>query len=304
MTLDLFINVFYYPFMSLTRSQVFTHRGLEPSRENFYPESSYESFENQLSRGFGIEFDPNFVKDGIVISHDTTLKRITSGKDLREFKDLEVQEVTKIRYGATKQGRTPTFDELMDLIRMSKSTLNALHLKGKFQRTEYLDLLIDALKKNSDTLSRLLIFDAKPETARYLKNSISNLIIAPSVSHPYDIIRFNTAVLGTLITVEDAIKYKTEGLYDWVWLDEWDLSDENDKEKTLLNEEIFRKIKQAGLKISLVTPELHGTSPGLLGGEAHPDAENMEKLFRRIKEIVALEPDAVCTDYPEEVLAL
>lgn len=290
--------------MSLTRSQVFTHRGLEPSRENFYPESSYESFKNQLSRGFGIEFDPNFVKDGIVISHDSSLKRITGGKDMREFKNLNVSEITSIRYGNKKQGKTPTFDQLMDLIRKSKSAINALHLKGKFQDKHYLELLIKALNKNIDVLPKLLIFDAKPEVARFLKKKIPSLSIAPSVSHEYDIKRYNNAVLGTLISINEAIRYKKEGLYEWVWLDEWDRSDEDGKGKTLINKETFSKLKDAGYKISLVTPELHGTSPGLLGGEAHPDAENKKRLFARIKEIISLEPDAICTDYPEEILAL
>ena len=63
-------------------------------------------------------------------------------------------------------------------------------------------------------------------------------------------------------------------------------------------------MKDAGLSISLVTPELHATSPGLLGGEAHPDAQSRERFFERIGEIIALKPDWICTDYPEEVLGL
>lgn len=290
--------------MSLRRANVITHRGLEPSQRDFFPESSYEAFDDQLARGFGIEFDPNFVQDGIVVSHDATLNRITSGKDTREFKNLRAKEITEIKFGNAKQGRTPTFDELMDLIRKSTSTINALHLKGKFQDEHHLDLLIDALKKNNDVLSKLLIFDAKPEAARYLKSKIPSLTIAPSVSHTYDIKRYNNAVLGTLISISDAIKYRNEGLYVWVWLDEWDFNDENDKKKTLLNQETFTILKDAGYKISLVTPELHGTSPGLLGGESHPDSETKEKLFKRIREIISLNPDAICTDYPEELLKL
>jgi len=64
----------------MNRSQILTHRGLEPSKPDFFPESSIEAFINQLHRGFGIEFDPNFVKDGIVINHDSNLKRITKEK--------------------------------------------------------------------------------------------------------------------------------------------------------------------------------------------------------------------------------
>ena len=290
--------------MHLTRQQVFTHRGLEPSKKNFFPESSHEAFEDQLLRGFGIEFDPNFVKDGIVVSHDADLKRITNGKDQRDFKVLTTTEITTIKYGYKNQGRTPTFDELINLIRKSQSTINALHLKGKFQDEHYLEILIEALQKNNDVLSKILIFDAKPDVSRYLKKKIPTLIIAPSVSHPYDIKRYNKAVLGTLISVDDAIKYKREGIYDWVWLDEWDLTGENGTDKSLLNKDVFNTLRKAGLKISLVTPELHGTSPGLLGGEAHQDAENIDRLFSRIKQIISLEPDAICTDYPEEVLRL
>lgn len=285
---------------TLQRNQVFTHRGLEPSHPNYYPESSYEAFADQLSRGFGIEFDPNFVKDGIVVSHDNNLKRITEGKDTRDFHNVTVTEIIKTFYGNPKKGRIPTLDEVFSLIRSLSSTMNALHLKGKFQEKKYLDQLITKLNEYSDIFDRLLIFDAKPETARYLKQVLSQLHIAPSVAHLYDIQRFNTAVLGTLISVDDALLYKKEALYDWVWLDEWDRTDENGNDKTLYNENTFKKLKDVGYKISLVTPELHGTSPGLLGGEAHPDAKDKEILFKRIEIIISLKPDAICTDYPEE----
>lgn len=287
---------------TLRKNQVFTHRGLEPSHPNYYPESSYEAFADQLGRGFGIEFDPNFVKDGIVVSHDSNLKRITEGNDTRDFHDVTVTEITQVIYGNQKKGRIPTIDEVFSLIQESASPMNALHLKGKFQDRNYLDQLITKLNDYSDLFDRILIFDAKPKTARYLKHAIPQLHIAPSVGHPYDIQRFNTAVLGTLISVEDALLYKKEGLYDWVWLDEWDRTDENGNDKTLYNKETFETLKKAGYKISLVTPELHGTSPGLLGGEAHPDAKDQKTLFQRIKTIIFLDPDAICTDYPEEFI--
>ena len=65
-------------------------------------------------------------------------------------------------------------------------------------------------------------------------------------------------------------------------------------------------MRGVGAKIALVTPELHGTSPHLLAGEAHPDAPkgDTETLFKRIKEIIDLKPNAICTDYPEEVSKL
>src|SRR5947209_18688781 len=93
------------------RNQIFTHRGLEPSKSDFYPESSYEAFQDQLNRGFGIEFDPNFVKDGIVASHDANLKRITGGSDTRELHDVRVQEATEIQYRHANKGKIRPFEE-------------------------------------------------------------------------------------------------------------------------------------------------------------------------------------------------
>lgn len=285
----------------MRRSEIITHRGLEPSNPNFYSESSFEAFENHLNRGFGIEFDVNFTKDGIVIAHDSNLTRITNGKDQRFLSQLSTEKAIQIPLG---NGRLCTLDELLNLIEKSQSAINALHLKGKYQDNEHLARLVDKLIKHPRVLDRILIFDVKPETARDLKQKIPKLHFAPSVSHLFDIKRFKQKVFGTLISVEDAIRYKQEDLFDWVWLDEWDRTDQNGKDKTLYNQKVFDKLRTVGYKIALVTPELHGASPGLLGGEAHPDAATNEKLFARIKEIISLQPDVICTDYPEEAVKL
>lgn len=283
---------------------ILTHRGLEPSNKNVYPESSFESFLDQIERGFGIEFDPNFCKDVIAVNHDSNLKRITDGLDSRNFFEVTEDEVKKIRYGKEKKGRIPLLDEILCLIENNKANLHAMHLKGKFQNKESVDLLLNAMKKYPDAIKKIVIFDIKPEIAKYIKSKNKEIKLAPSVAHEYDIKRYNSFVSGTLISVEDAIKYKKEGLYDWAWLDEWDTIDENGNEKKIYTKEVFDSLRNEGYKIALVTPELHGTSPGLLGGEAHKDAKNKEVLFDRIKEIISLNPDAVCTDYPEEVLEM
>jgi glycerophosphoryl diester phosphodiesterase len=280
---------------------ILTHRGLEHSNENFYPESSYESFENQLSRGFGIEFDVNFAKDGIIIFHDSDLNRITNGEDKRLFSELSLSELKEIKFGKNKKGRFATFDEVLELIRKNKSEINALHLKGKYQTERELDILIKVLIKNKDILNKIIIFDVKPEAAEYLKSKIKELHLAPSVAHDYDILRYNSCVGNTLISIEDAIKYKKQGIYNWVWMDEWDTIDENGKEKKFYTKENFERLRKEGYKIALVTPELHTTSPGLYGGESHKDAKTKESLFKRIKEIISIKPDALCTDHPEEV---
>jgi beta-phosphoglucomutase len=285
---------------SLEKIKILTHRGLEPSNKNFHSESSIEAFRNHLERGFGIEFDVGFVKDGIIISHDSNLSRITEGRDTRQLKDLNISEIKNISLGK-KGDRLATLEEVLWLIKNNKSKINALHLKGRFQKQHYLDVLISCLKKYPETISRILIFDVKPDAARYLRSRLIGVKIAPSVAHEYDIKRYGSLVFNTLITIEEAIKYKTQGLYDWVWLDEWDTLDENNKKKVLYTKENFDKLKKEGYKISLVAPELHGISPGVEDSEAHKDAESSFVLFNKVKDLLNFEFDAICTNYPKEV---
>lgn len=279
---------------------ILTHRGLEPSKKTFYPESSYESFLDQIRRGFGIEFDPNFCKDGIVVIHDSTLKRITNNLDERKISDITISELSEVVKKNWKKGRISLFSEILELLKTSKSQIQAMHLKGANQTKEKIDILLEEIIKYPKAMEKLIIFDIKPEFARYIKSKLPQLMLAPSIAHQYDIERYNDYVLGTLISIEDAIRYKKDDLYDWAWLDEWDTLSENGQKK-LYTKENFDKLRKAGYKIALVTPDLHGTSPGLLAGEEHADAKSKDILFSRIKEILSLNPDAVCTDYPEEV---
>jgi len=289
-------------FFKLSRSQIFTHRGLEPSRPDFWPESSYEAFQDHLARGYGIEFDPNFCYDGIVVSHDASLKRITEGRDERNFSDVSVEELASLRYGPNpeKQGRIPTLDEVLGMISSNSSALSAMHFKAKYQGISNMRVLISYIEKHK-LLDRLVIFDVKPEIAHFMKLTNNRLMLAPSVAHPYDIKRYGSVVGNSLVSTQDAISFKD--VYDWAWLDEWDTADEEGKEKRLYTAETFDTLRAEGYKIALVTPELHGTSPGLYGGESHKDAASRGTLFRRIREIIELRPDAICTDYPEEAAA-
>lgn len=273
---------------------IITHRGLDFSKNNPFAESSYEAFESQLVQGYGSEFDVNFTKDGnIIIFHDAGLSRITKGGNKKLFKEMTLKEVKEVDLAGNK---LCDFKELMNLITKYKPEINALHLKGGFQIKEYLDILLDYLKKFTHEVKRLVIFDVKIPTAEYLKSKMPELILAPSVAHPHDVKRFNQYVGGTLITSERAIKNKR--LFDWVWLDEWDRKDENGGMKELYTESIFKELRKVGFKIALVSPELHRSSPGLLANEAHEDAKDIDTLKKRQDEIIKLRPDMICTDYP------
>lgn len=277
--------------------QIFTHRGLDAGASRpYFMESSREAFADQLKRGFGLEFDLQFCRDGqIIVFHDQDLGRITGGARKELFSDLDSKEILAME---TNRCHFIDLDSLIKLISGAKpQPLCAVHIKSAFQEEKYLAALLE--KFNKENLKNFIFFDLLPKAAEFLKSKNPELNLAPSVAHPYDIARYNDAVGGTLMSVEDALAHKD--IYSWVWLDEWDLKDKNGREKTLLNPDVFAKFKDQGFKIALVTPELHAKSPGLLGGEAHSDGADLDRLTKRLKFIISLKPNGVCTDYPDKV---
>ena len=285
---------------------VLTHRGLEPAKSGFFAESTYEAFSDHLARGFGIEFDVGFLSDGIIVTHDRDLRRITGGREVRPLERVASDDISRINE-RLEQGRICFLDELLELIAARRCPLAALHLKGAYQQLAaggypFVDRLLAVLERFTGLTDSLIIFDVVPAVAQHVRRRGANVRLAPSVAHPYDIERYGECVGGTLITIGEALGNRH--LYDWVWLDEWDLRDADGGEKRLYAAELFSELRSADLRIALVTPELHATSPGLLGGEAHPDAESFERLQKRIRAIISLCPDAICTDYPEEARQL
>ena len=283
----------------MSHTVVLTHRGLQPSTSHFFAESSFEAFQNQIENGFGLEFDFNLTADDkIVIFHDSSLARTNSNSDKRMISSLLSAEIKKLSLG---NDHFCFFDRLIPLLEESKAPLHALHFKGKFQQPKYMGALIEALYRRKNLQSKILLFDLRPQTARFLKQQLPSVHLAASVAHPYDIERYGNVVDNTLLTIDDALK--NQDLFEWVWLDEWDRLDRK-SDKKLYTPENFQVLRKHDFHIALVTPDLHATSPGLLGGEAHSDAATKEQLFERIKEILTLKPDAVCTDFPYEVQSM
>lgn len=257
---------------------IFTHRGLDPDRgDSFPPESSREAFAEHLARGFGLEFDPRRAPDGSLIVAHRTEDIAALGRHL------------------------VTFRELLSMIRESGSAaLHAVHLKADAQTEDVLKEICRELKENN--AEQFLIFDLTIPSAQFLRRRSARFRLAPSVSHSYDIRRYNSAVGGTLFSLDEALAARS--LFDSVWLDEWDRTDRDGGVKSLYTRDTFEKLRKSGFKIAFVSPELHATSPGLRGGEAHPDAATRAALKKRLAEIIALRPDAVCTDYPDMVRRL
>ncbi len=274
--------------------QILTHRGLEPENVSFFTESTIEAFSDQLARGFGIEFDIIISKDDKLITfHDDNLKRFVPQVGQKRLSEMTSKEIRDINL---PKGHFCDLEELLALILRSTSPLNALHLKSKFQNEKHLNILISSLETQPQTLSRLVIFDLIPETAIYLKQRLPTICLAPSVAHKYDIFRYNAAVGGTLMSVDDVLQF--DQLFNWVWLDEWDRSDIDGGTKELYTFNTIERLRDKQLKIAIVSPELHGSSPGLLKNESHQDARDFAKLRKRIDNILLLKPDAICTDYP------
>lgn len=273
--------------------KIITHRGLDAENHHNYTESSREAFQFFLDAGFGLEFDVQVTKDGVpVISHDLSLGRLTDS----ELPLISTQFLDEFLNSTLPNGHTLTLEDLIAMMQEAKNkttSIHALHLKTLNQSNEQLNILLPFL--NQLTNLSMMVFDVRPEVAKRIKNDVPSLSVAASVAHPYDVERYNDAVGGTLISIEKMSEHTD--VYDWGWLDEWDRTGK-DGRKSLYNADTFSFLRNLGYKLALVSPELHATSPKLLGGESHQDAANSETLRKRWAELVMLKPDAVCTDYP------
>ena len=97
---------------------VSAHRGGPQKR---FPENCIETFENTLQHTYAImEIDPRYTKDGaIVLHHDTTLERTTTGKGrvsemtLQDLKELRLKDIE----GLVTDFQIPTLDDVLQWAR-------------------------------------------------------------------------------------------------------------------------------------------------------------------------------------------
>lgn len=276
----------------MQKNSILTHRGLAPSRTNFFSESSWEAFHAYLSAGLGIEFDACLVKDEMVVHHDLTLAKVTDKKDLRALKDITAKEFHSL---PLKQGRTCTLRDVLTLItQQTHQAISALHFKGPHQTPRGLNDLIQNLLEFPQCFKNLFIFDLKLESARYIKKRLPEISLGVSLVHPYDQERFNKLTDGTLYTFEEVRQHRE--LFHWAVLDEWDLKDRHNEWKKLYTPLMLERIRNLDLKSMIISPELHKN-------DGHEDSPS-DRLFQRMKEIISLEPDLICTDYPDELAQL
>jgi hypothetical protein len=280
---------------------VITHRGLDYDIPGFPGESSVEAFTLHLERGYGLEFDVRFTADGqMVVIHDGDLVRLTGGQDQRKVAEMTLEEFLAVDRNGS---HFTTFRNLLELIKTKQhhGAISALHIKSGMQTEPQMTAIMEALVESGIDPEKLIIFDLRIDSGKFIKSRWPQFQLSASVSHPYDVERFNKPVGFTLLTLEEIIANKA--IFSWAWGDEWDRRDGKGGDKTLYNAEVFGKLREHGIKIALVTTELHYTTPGQLGGGDHEDGAE-PRLTARNKEIIALRPDAMCTDHPDKVRAL
>lgn len=277
---------------------IITHRGINIDVNNrefsFSLESNPNTFLEQLKLGFSLEIDIQILKDdNFIISHDTNLSRITNNIYFNDYSDLTMNDlVSKNLIG----NKVCTLNFILDAILNYENQKIFIHFKKKLQTKKALIKFSNLISRYPNYLiNKIILFDLIPSSAKFLRDIFPNISMAPSISHQYDIERYSSKVGNTLMSLEEFIIYNS--LYNWVWLDEWDRLGKDNKMKCFINEDNISVFKKLNMKIAVVSPELHSTSPGLVGGENHEDARNFESLQNIWKKWSNFGIDSICTDY-------
>lgn len=259
------------------------HRGLDFGVLNPASESSMDSFQACIDRGYGVELDLQMTKDGhLVIWHDADLSRWSSGFNKNIISKLTLEELTR----QTKNRPFAQLNAVLDyFVAHPESPMLAVHWTASNQSKSFAEAIVTALSKYPKVWDRILIFDVLPEWGQWLRNHLLGIHIAPSVSHEHDIKRFAKLTQGSLFDLDQAIQFKWA---DWLWLDEWDLSGPDTNPKSLYNEETFQKARSARKQTAVISPELH---------PEHEEKGDSTKLELRWKILKELNPTALCTDY-------
>ena len=207
----------------------FAHRGFhgEGAEEN-----SLTAFENAIKKGYGIEIDVRFSKDGeLMVFHDETLKRVC-GIDKRVV-DMTADELRMIKLGNTED-TIPTFKELLEFIdgrapllieikqdqgegNVALATCQALKdYKGEYLLQSFNPLAIKTARKELPSAVRGILSDnymrdpsRRGILYRLLKNLMLNFLCRP------DFISFNHEEIGNSFTARLVKKLYKPTFFAW-----------------------------------------------------------------------------------------
>ena len=207
----------------------YAHRGLHMEGVE---ENSMTAFKNAVEKGYGIELDVRFSKDGeLVVFHDATLKRVC-GVDKRVV-DLTLSELKEINFGSTEE-TIPTFKEVLELVDGTVPLLVEIkqdmgegdvataacrmlkEYKGDYMIESFNPLAIMTVKKELPHIVRGILSDnyMRNKSMRkplyiLLKNLMFNFLCRP------DFVAFNHCELERSFTVRLVKKLYDPPLFAW-----------------------------------------------------------------------------------------
>jgi glycerophosphoryl diester phosphodiesterase len=115
------------------------HRGLHGAA----PENSLAAFEAAIEKGYAIETDVRYTKDGtIVVMHDDNLKRLTGEEG--KVRDTRWQDLKNMRLVGTNE-RIMTLDECLQAI--DGRTPLLLEVKDMYTVREFPDVVVNKMKE-------------------------------------------------------------------------------------------------------------------------------------------------------------
>ncbi|MDY0345215.1 MAG: glycerophosphodiester phosphodiesterase family protein [Bacilli bacterium] len=137
------------------------HRGLY---DNKYDENSLGAFKAAVERGYGIELDVHFTKDGtLAVVHDNDLTRVA--KLSRRVSEMTKEELANTSLVHSKE-RIPTLDEVLEVVDGKVPLLIEIKVDGSFN--ERLPEAIMTLLDNYPDTNNIAIESFNPYAIRWL----------------------------------------------------------------------------------------------------------------------------------------
>jgi glycerophosphoryl diester phosphodiesterase len=226
-------------------------------------ENSLESYEEALKKGFSIEVDvQKSIYNELVVSHDTSLKRLR-GID---------KNITEMSFDELSELGIPSFESVLDCFKnySNENQLIAIHLKDELQGN-IIELVLKAIKKK-EIEERVFLFDLTTNGLKHAKQINPRVKIGLSLGE-----RRYTGTIYLWGDIKDNLEM------DVIWWDEWNSG--------LYNQENFDKIEKP---VYVISPELHKS-------HNHPKSSNLEDIKSVWKDLIELDVDGICTDYPLEL---
>ena len=155
------------------------HRGLHNQQLD---ENSLGAFKAAIEHGYGIELDVHPLKDGgLVVVHDTNLKRVT-GVDVN-VETLSEEDLKKYPLLLSKE-KIPTLKEVFDLVAGKFPILVELKVEGKFNPE--LPSRVLKLLENYPKTDNIAIQSFNPYAMKYLKEKDAPYPLGQLVSNKLD----------------------------------------------------------------------------------------------------------------------